>query len=155
MKEDDFLFDLKFFFKREGISQQQVADKLGVKQTFINAIFNGRKSIGRQTAQKLHDAYGLSVAWLLTGEGDMMAEPHITGGTHINITRGGNVSVKGGDNSFNSSASTTMESEVLQRMMEQNDNLTAQVARLTEQNAQLIEQNKKQTEIINTLISRQ
>lgn len=144
MIDENFYIQLKKFFKSKGITQQQVADTLAVRQSYVNLILNGRNPIGRQTAQKLHDAYGLSVAWLLTGEGDMLAQPQPQGGTNINITRGGDVSVSGHHN-VNSSA---MGADMLERLLEQNQAILAQ-------NAQLIEQTKKQTEIINTLISRE
>lgn len=50
-------------------------------------MFNGKRTITRQTAQKLHDAYGLSIAWLLTGEGDMMARGAAAGGDAASMAK--------------------------------------------------------------------
>lgn len=142
MIDEKFYKQLKIFFKSKNITQQQVGDALGTSQSYVNSLLTGRNPIGRLTAQKLHELYGLSTAWLLTGEGDMLAQPQ--GGTNINITRGGDVSVSGHHNVN----STAMGTDMLERLLEQNQAILAQ-------NAQLIEQTKKQTEIINTLISRQ
>ena len=144
MIDENFYKELKKFFRSKGITQQQIGETLGTTQAYANLMLNGKCSLGRQTAQKLHEAYGLSVAWLLTGEGDMLAQPHPQGGTSVNITRGGDVSVSGHHNVN----STAMGADMLERLLEQNQAILAQ-------NAQLIEQTKKQTEIINTLISRE
>lgn len=138
------MLDLKFFFKREGISQQQVAASIGTSQAYVNQLLTGRAAFGKSTAAKFEALYGLSAAWLITGVGEMMAQPQPQGGTNINITRGGDVSVSGHHN-VNSSA---MGADMLERLLEQNQAILAQ-------NAQLIEQTQKQTDIINKLISRQ
>mgnify|MGYP002521350825 CR=1 FL=1 len=95
MQDENFYVQLKKFFKDLGLTQRQIADKLGVKQSYVNLMLNGRNPIGRHNAQKFHDAYGLSVAWLLTGEGDMMAR-----GAAVNIdardNRGNTITAAGG-----------------------------------------------------------
>ena len=59
---DSFFYDtLKKFFKRQGITQQQIGDALGTTQVYVNSILNGRAPIGKSTAVKLNDLYGLSV----------------------------------------------------------------------------------------------
>ena len=133
MIDENFYIQLKNFFKAHGITQGDIAITLEAHQSFVSAMFNGKRSITRQTAQKLHDAYGLSVAWLLTGEGDMMAQPQPHGGTNINITRGGDVSVSGHHN-VNSSGNTSGSDATLERLLDQN--------------AQLIEQNKKLIDLL-------
>lgn len=64
--------ELSNFFEGKGLSQQEVADKMGVSKPYINAVLNGRKSIGRKQAVKMENLFGLSASWLLTGEGTMM-----------------------------------------------------------------------------------
>ena len=60
----------KFFIDR-GLSQKDVAEAMGVSASYINAVLNNRKSIGKKVAEKLSNLYGLSASWLLTGEGEM------------------------------------------------------------------------------------
>lgn len=99
MLNENFYISLKKFFKDQNITQQQVAYKLGTSQAYVNSILTGRNPIGRQTAAKLSAAYGLSAAWLLTGEGEMLASSHgsvnhisIDAGSRINATGGSSVS---------------------------------------------------------------
>lgn len=75
MLNENFYISLKKFFKDQNITQQQVADKLGTSQAYVNSILTGRNHIGRQTASRLAAAYGLSAAWLLTGE-RQRRQPH-------------------------------------------------------------------------------
>ena len=99
MLNENFYISLKKFFKDQNITQQQVADKLGTSQAYVNSILTGRNPIGRQTASRLATAYGLSAAWLLTGEGEMLYSSHgsvnhisIDAGSRINATGGSSVS---------------------------------------------------------------
>ena len=57
------------------MSQQDIADKLGTTRAYVSAILNGRKSIGKNQAEKLSNLFGFSKAWLLTGEGPMLRTP--------------------------------------------------------------------------------
>ena len=61
----------KFFIDRD-LSQKEVALAMGVSTSYINAILNNRKAIGKKVAEKLSNLYGLSASWLLTGEGEML-----------------------------------------------------------------------------------
>ena len=61
----------KFFIDRD-LSQKEVASAMGVSTSYINAILNNRKAIGKKVAEKLSNLYGLSASWLLTGEGEML-----------------------------------------------------------------------------------
>ena len=132
---DNFFYDtLKKFFKAQGITQQQIGDALGTTQVYVNSILNGRAQIGKSTAKKFHDLYGLSVAWLLTGEGEMMANSNAT---TINIGRdsvkvGGNVS--GG--------------------IQQGGSLSEVVEKLVNELAEQRRASNKQQELINTLIEK-
>lgn len=69
-----FLKKLSNFFVERNITQSSIARELDVPSTYINAIFKGRKRIGKSTAKKFSIHYGLSEAWLLTGEGEMVNE---------------------------------------------------------------------------------
>lgn len=99
MLNENFYISLKKFFKDQNITQQQVADKLGTSQAYVNSILTGGNPIGRQTASRLAAAYGLSAAWLLTGEGEMLYSSHgsvnhisIDAGSRINATGSSSVS---------------------------------------------------------------
>ncbi len=63
--------ELKEFFEKKGISQQEVAAELDVSPPYINAILNGKKPLGKKNAERLANLYGLSKSFLLTGEGSL------------------------------------------------------------------------------------
>lgn len=129
-----FYTDLKSFFKAKGITQQQIGDALGTTQVYVNSILNGRAQIGKSTAKKFHDIYGLSVAWLLTGEGEMMATSNAT---TININRD---SAKVGGNVSGS--------------IQQGGNLSEIVEKLVNELAEQRRASNRQQELINTLIEK-
>ena len=62
---------LSSYFKEKGITQEEIASRLGVSQAYVNALLNGRKAFGKQQAKKWNELFGISVNWLLTGDGDM------------------------------------------------------------------------------------
>ena len=57
----------------EGMTQKDVAEKLGVSEQFVNALFNGRREFGKKTANDWQKLFGLSASWLRTGEGKRLA----------------------------------------------------------------------------------
>ena len=65
---------LKKFFEEKGISQQKVADTLGVSLPYVNAVLNGTKTLGKKNAEKWANLFGLSKTYLLTGEGSVVPE---------------------------------------------------------------------------------
>ncbi len=128
-----FYTDLKFFFKKNGITQEYLANILNMSQPNLNAMLNGRRSISKPTAVKLHELYGLSVSWLLTGDGNMIDES-TTNTVNINrdsVKVGGNVS--GG--------------------IQQGECLAEVVEKLVNELAEQRRASNKQQELINTLIS--
>jgi transcriptional regulator with XRE-family HTH domain len=60
---------LKKYFEGKGITQQQIADALGVSLQYVNQILNGKKFLGKKNAERLANLFGLSKSFLLTGEG--------------------------------------------------------------------------------------
>lgn len=62
---------LSAFFQRKGITQEEIAAQLGVSQSYVNALLNDKKAFGKKQAQKWNELFGLSVNWLLTGEGNI------------------------------------------------------------------------------------
>lgn len=69
---ENVISQLKKFFDEKHISQKEVADTIGIKPQYVNAIFSGRRAIGHKIADKLAEQYNISKVWLLTGEGEML-----------------------------------------------------------------------------------
>lgn len=59
---------LKSWMKANDISTTEVANRLGVSTAYVSALFAG-KTIGKKVAKKLHDEFGMSESYLLTGKG--------------------------------------------------------------------------------------
>jgi transcriptional regulator with XRE-family HTH domain len=59
---------LRSWMKANDISPTEVANRLGVSTAYVSALFAG-KTIGKKVAKKLHDEFGLSESYLLTGKG--------------------------------------------------------------------------------------
>lgn len=132
MLDEKFYIQLKKFFKRQGITQAEIAERYGTTQAYINLLLNGKTPIGKSCAVKLHELYGLSVSWLLTGDGNMIDES-TTNTVNINrdsVKVGGNVS--GG--------------------IQQGGNLSEVVEKLVNELAEQRRASNKQQELINTLI---
>lgn len=61
---------VKEYFAEVGLSQHDVANKLGVQQAAVSNQLNGRP-FGKNSAAKWNRAFGFRVNWLITGEGPM------------------------------------------------------------------------------------
>ena len=88
----------KYFIDR-GLSQKDVAEAMNVSTSFINAILNNRKAIGKKVADKLSNLYGLSASWLLTGEGEMLK--NVTTINHNVVQGNATNSIVGDNNNVN------------------------------------------------------
>ena len=97
MNNNNLTSELKNFFSARGISQSQLADDLDVSQQYISRLLTGVAPFGKKTATRFSELYGLSVPWLLTGEGPMMAADVQTGNSVSVITHGDNSPAAGGD----------------------------------------------------------
>lgn len=141
-----FYTDLKSFFKKKGITQEYLASILIMSQPNLNAMLNGRRNISKSTATKLNKLYGLSVSWLLTGNGDMMDESTTTNNININRDSHGSMTVNGGISGGSIQQGGNL-SEIVEKLVNE----------LAEQRRELAEQRRasnKQQELINTLIEK-
>lgn len=79
---------LKYFMKSADISSSQLADTCGIPRPTVSQILNGRnKKISHDIIDKIHVAYpGLSVNWIMFGEGDMMVNSNFEISKHQNRT---------------------------------------------------------------------
>ena len=68
---------LRAYFEEKGMTQQQVADILSIKQQNVGVHFQGRP-FGKNAAMKWQRAFGFSAQWLMTGTGKMMLDDVIT-----------------------------------------------------------------------------
>lgn len=68
---------LRLYFEEKGMTQQQVADILGIKQQNVGVHFQGRP-FGKNAAMKWQRAFGFNAQWLMTGTGKMMLDDVIT-----------------------------------------------------------------------------
>ena len=67
-----FLEQLQSHFDSIGLTQNEIAEQLGVSKAYVNALFAGRKEFGKKQAAIWENHFGLSKSWLLTGEGEML-----------------------------------------------------------------------------------
>ena len=51
------------------MSQQEFAQRIGVSQGHLSYIERGEKEIGAEILLNIHQEFGKSIEWLLTGEG--------------------------------------------------------------------------------------
>lgn len=141
MLNENFYISLKKFFKEQDITQQQVADKLGTSQAYVNSILTGRNPIGRQTASRLAAAYGLSAAWLLTGEGEMLSSSHGSV-NHISIDAGSRINATGGssvNNVGNVAQGTAADTTTVDKLIDVMTRQQEQMSRQQEQIDQLLQ----------------
>ena len=69
---DDIGNKLKEYFDNKGITQSEIAEKLGGSKAYVNALFTGKRAFGKKQAEAWVNLFGLSASWLLTGEGEML-----------------------------------------------------------------------------------
>ena len=62
---------IRSYLESKGLTQQDVADKLGISQGAVSAYYRG-KPLGKNAAAKWSKVFGFRINWLLTGEGDML-----------------------------------------------------------------------------------
>ena len=65
---------LREAFSKLGKDQSEIIKDLGVSQPYVSNLMNGKKSVGKNMAEKLVSLYGFDKAKILTGEGSMLAQ---------------------------------------------------------------------------------
>lgn len=63
---ENFSQNLKNFFAGQGMTQQDVADKLQVSRTIVTNYINGQKNFGRVAAMKWGNTFGIDPMFLMT-----------------------------------------------------------------------------------------
>lgn len=58
--------------EREGVSNAEFAEKIGISTSSLSHIFNGRNKPSLEVVMRIHKAYPeINLYWLLYGEGEM------------------------------------------------------------------------------------
>ena len=61
--------------QKEGLSNVEFADKIGISTSSLSHIFNGRNKPSLEVVMRIHKAYPhINLNWLLYGEGSMQEE---------------------------------------------------------------------------------
>lgn len=66
MEKEKFATELKFFFKKRGIKQNDLAKQLGVTHPVVSNVVNGRDRLGTQSAVRWGELTGIDPLWLMT-----------------------------------------------------------------------------------------
>ncbi len=88
---------IRAYIERNGLTQRDVAEKMGISTSACNNMLAGRDPIGKRRAQKLHELFGFSIPFLIMGEGPTFGDgnsPHTvhveanhnSGTNHQNVT---------------------------------------------------------------------
>lgn len=64
---------LREYFERMGILQKDVCAATGMGVGTLSNILSGRFQISKNAARKLAEAYGFSIPFLITGEGQLLS----------------------------------------------------------------------------------
>lgn len=75
MEKEKFATELKFFFKKRGIKQNDLAKQLGVTHPVVSNVVNGRDRLGTQSAIRWGELTGIDPLWLMT-QGEQGVAPN-------------------------------------------------------------------------------
>jgi transcriptional regulator with XRE-family HTH domain len=113
---EDLSEKLRQFFKDEGLTQEKIADILGVTQPYVNSLLSGKRAFGKNQAQRFEELFGISASWLLTGKGEMVLKRVVQNNQNGNNVLGETVTL-------NEENSTEKFIALLQKKDEQIDRL--------------------------------
>lgn len=91
---------LKEYFDKQGVTQQSIANTMGVSKAYVNRLFTGKAKFGKEAAEKWGNQYGLRKSWLLTGEGPMLTsspDDVVTNGSHSSQAVGAGATAVNGE----------------------------------------------------------
>lgn len=117
MEEKEFLERLKGFFKEKGLTQEQIASMLGVTQPYVNSLFTGKREFGKQQAKKFEELFGISEAWLLTRNGEMVIDSVIQNNQNGNNIHGHTVNYQGENSTEKLIAMLQKKDEQIDRLL--------------------------------------
>ena len=115
---------IRDYFHENGISNRDVAERLGVHEGSVSNILSGRYGISKKIAARLTDLYGFNMRFLMTGEGALLPPGGVRIAQHHNTNTGDGAG-----------AIHLGSDEVLRRQV---DDLTARLERAEEEKARLL-----------------
>lgn len=123
------------YFKARGITQDAIAERLGVSQQYVSKLLSGKAEFGKRQAQKFGELFGIQPSWLLTGEGDMLIAPpagntQVIGSNHGTAINGGAQAPASADAQFREYA--MRKDAQVDELLSQNGRLIRIIERLTE-----------------------
>lgn len=66
---EEYLNKLREFFNKKGVSQAEIARRLGITKGAVNQYFTGKSLFGKKQAERWEKEFGISKTFLLTREG--------------------------------------------------------------------------------------
>lgn len=107
------------------MTRNAFAGKAGIDPTNFSKMLAGKQTITTNTLKKISVAHGVSLTWLLTGEGDMVDTPKV--GPVVGTINGDDANVSGGNMTINHPPCTyavdmvIKEVSALRRLIEKKD----------------------------------
>lgn len=65
---------LQNHFDKLGLTQVAIAERLGVSKAYVNSLFTGKRPFGKKQAEIWETEFGISRAFLLSGEGNVLKD---------------------------------------------------------------------------------
>ena len=129
------------YFKARGITQDAIAERLGVSQQYVSKLLSGKAEFGKKQAQRFGELFGIQPSWLLTGEGEMLAQAQapvpaqgntqVIGSNHGTAINGGAQAPASADIQFREYA--MRKDAQVDELLSQNGRLIRIIERLTEE----------------------
>lgn len=63
---------LRAYFEKNGITQKEVCEALGLASGTLSNLLAGRYQISKRVARRMSDIYGFSLPFLIAGEGELV-----------------------------------------------------------------------------------
>ena len=114
-------------------TQKDVAEAMGASEPNVSSAFKGvEKVLTDKFLNRFARTYGISLDWLLTGQGEMIIKKEAAGNpTRGNVTRIGNIKNNGGGESAELTRVIAQQAEQIKAQHEQIQNLTEIIKNLT------------------------